>query len=474
MATIQSLPLSMFLFISLLVFPTINAVEKLFLWPKQYVLTNKPALAQRPAVEGTFRIAVDSKGNAIISPNADCALGFLDHNNSGQFTLSIVFTPLFSSPKGTQIWSANRNRPVGENARLMRSTNGSLVLVDSDGTQVWSSGQGSVESMELGDAGNWVLYNTSNANLANQDHTLWFSWQHPTDTLMIGQIFRTGQRLVSNASPTNRSEGRFSLVGEKGGLVLYTSQSLPYWVWAFPGLSYEYIKNPCTSGSLIAQAVYAGDLISLGNIGNASINATGNTPCAPTSGSDTLPFARFKGEFQRRFVRLDSDGNLRDYKASAIRGIIGDNPQEWAVDYELFPSCFNCSLPTVCGPYGVCSNGQCSCPAPIFEMKEPFQPNGGCSPPRPLSLRCQGRQKMLEVKGLDYYPNKYINHLANASTAALCKAACVSNCTCVAAFFHSDASPNSCFLAFDTVDSLQFVDPNRRAFRTAFLKVQET
>lgn len=37
------------------------------------------------------------------------------------------------------VWSANRDRPVGENATLELTTHGNLVLRDADGSHVWSS-----------------------------------------------------------------------------------------------------------------------------------------------------------------------------------------------------------------------------------------------------------------------------------------------------------------------------------------------
>ena len=116
-------------------------------------------------------------------------MGFLDHNNSGKFTLSMVLIPFSSSPKGTEIWSANRNRPIGEKARLMRiGRTRVLVLLDSDGTQVWSS-DNSVESMELVENGNWNLDNTTNVNDQNlAAYAIWFSWKHPTNKMTIGQI----------------------------------------------------------------------------------------------------------------------------------------------------------------------------------------------------------------------------------------------------------------------------------------------
>ena len=162
-----------------------------------------------------------------------------------------------------------------------------LVLLDSDGTQVWSS-DNSVELMELVENGIWNLYNTTNVNAQNLvAYTIWFSWQHPTNTMMIGKILLSMQKLASNASPNNHSEGCFSLVAEKGGLVLYNDNLQPYWVWYFQGLSYEYIKNPCiNSGTLIAQVVYTSNLFALGNIGSASTASSyGNKNSSSSSSS---------------------------------------------------------------------------------------------------------------------------------------------------------------------------------------------
>ena len=164
-----------------------------------------------------------------------------------------------------------------------------LVLLDSDGTQVWSS-DNSVESMELVENGNWNLYNTTNVNSRNLDaYTIWFSWQHPTNTLTIGQILLSMQKLANNASPNNHFARRFSLVEEKGGLVIYNDNLHPYWVWDFQGLSYEYIKNPCiNSVTLTAQVVYTSNLFALGNIGSAlTASSYGNKNSSSSSSSSS-------------------------------------------------------------------------------------------------------------------------------------------------------------------------------------------
>nr|CAB3475834.1 unnamed protein product [Digitaria exilis] len=62
------------------------------------------------------------------------------------------------------VWSANRGRPVRENATLTFATTGDLLLRDADGSLVWStatSGQ-SVARMTMTKSGNLVLFDGKN------------------------------------------------------------------------------------------------------------------------------------------------------------------------------------------------------------------------------------------------------------------------------------------------------------------------
>jgi len=93
------LMLSMEVVVFILV-PPLGTNATPILWRKGYVLSNTLTLRQREFMEGTFTVAVDSQGKTITGENY--ALGFLDHNNSGKFTLPIIFSPFSSSPKGTE------------------------------------------------------------------------------------------------------------------------------------------------------------------------------------------------------------------------------------------------------------------------------------------------------------------------------------------------------------------------------------
>ncbi|KAF5929881.1 hypothetical protein HYC85_000122 [Camellia sinensis] len=96
------------------------------------------------------------------------------------------------------IWSANWDRPVRINATLQFTEYGDLIFEDSDGTFVWSTNTSrkSVFGLKLTESGNLVL-------IDGHDATVWQSFDHPTDTLLIGQTLVPGQKLTSSTSASN-------------------------------------------------------------------------------------------------------------------------------------------------------------------------------------------------------------------------------------------------------------------------------
>ena len=65
------------------------------------------------------------------------------------------------------------------------------------------------------DSGNFVIYDP------NFD-VIWKTFDHPTDTIMAGQVLPAGSELVSSVSETNHSSGKFHLkMQNDGNLVLY-------------------------------------------------------------------------------------------------------------------------------------------------------------------------------------------------------------------------------------------------------------
>ncbi|KAI3970040.1 hypothetical protein MKX01_015578 [Papaver californicum] len=128
------------------------------------------------------------------------------------------------------VWAANRGKPVHENATLTFGTNGNLVLAESGGAVVWQTGtanKGVVEIKILRN-GNLVLLNKNGG-------FVWQSFDHPTDTLLVGQSLLPGGKLVSRRSDSSQKDdfdGPYSMVLEDRKLSFYynngeTAQNKP-------------------------------------------------------------------------------------------------------------------------------------------------------------------------------------------------------------------------------------------------------
>ncbi|CAO2194110.1 unnamed protein product [Urochloa humidicola] len=102
----------------------------------------------------------------------------------------------------------------------------------------------------------------------------------------------------------------------------------------------------------------------------------------------------------------------------------------------------DCAYPTVCGEYGICNNGQCTCPIPVdsnatyFKQIDDRRINLGCALVTPISCASMQDHQLLALSNVSYF--NYVD-----SKAALpqmideesCKKACLRNCSCKAAFF---------------------------------------
>ncbi|KAI6673177.1 hypothetical protein NL676_001083 [Syzygium grande] len=143
------------------------------------------------------------------------------------------------------------------------------------------------------------------------------------------------------------------------------------------------------------------------------------------------------------FVRLEYDGHLRAYEFDSDK-------YQWIVaadllrHYGLFQPDSDCSYPTVCGQYGICSsNEQCTCPdsngdTTYFKQINDRHPNLGCYEEVPLSCDNPQFQSFLGLGDLSYfiYSTDPVStpDLANV-TMVYCREACAKSCSCKAAFF---------------------------------------
>ena len=91
------------------------------------------------------------------------------------------------------VWSTNQKNPISINATLRLSSERGLVLQDANRTTMWytSIGTKSVAGLNLSDMGNLMLLNQNNKTIRQ-------SFDHPTDSLLLGQKLMVGQRLTSS------------------------------------------------------------------------------------------------------------------------------------------------------------------------------------------------------------------------------------------------------------------------------------
>ncbi|GLJ36204.1 hypothetical protein SUGI_0726730 [Cryptomeria japonica] len=340
------------------------------------------------------------------------------------FLLAIVFL-LYNE---TTVWSANRNFPVSRNATLMVNAESNLVLRDADGKSVWSTNFTGASNVTLGENGNLIVYNRGG-------RILWQSFDHPTDTLIPGQIVRAGTFLVSSISSSNTSESAYQAGVLPGGAGFFANapQFFPYGILEFNPMRLNArealisLQNSTCNHTIV---VFSDDGLKLiwkqeGSISDECRRETGGNP----NGFSITVSSNSSEGF--RYIRMETDGNLRLYLQS---------PENLILEKDFFQDFFTdlCRLPNICGPYGICSQpgAQCSCPA----FPQYFPSQGSCKPKK--SLSCNSSHTMVEIQSVDYFPSRYLDPLN--ITLDECKAQCLADCSCVAAFYYQSSS--SCFI----------------------------
>ncbi|CAL5406788.1 unnamed protein product [Camellia sinensis] len=350
----------------------------------------------------------------------------------------------YSSPKFAPelVWSANRDRPVQIDATLQLTGDGDLILKDADGTFVWStdtSGK-SVFGMNFTELGNLVLFDQNNA-------TVWQSFDHPTDSLLVGQTLFRGRKLTSSKSASNLTPGLFSLkVHDYYNLVVAYVESNPPLPYFKSYVGVKYVK--------FEKGRFLGQKISV---------ASSSSP---------------------QFIRLDPDGHLKAYEWGGLN---------WNVMDLMTLDTGDCGYPMVCGNYGICSsNRQCSCHEEAignstFRQINYRQPNLGCSLVTPISCDHSQYHTLLEIKNTSYFysdfpaylPSNYLPsnfYLDEKLTLEDCKTSCLKNCSCKVALFAptlGSYSKRGCLLLSE-VFSLISNEGTTQKTVVVFLKVQNS
>ncbi|PHT43647.1 hypothetical protein CQW23_17672 [Capsicum baccatum] len=355
-------------------------------------------------------------------------------------SVSGITSPAIGFPQ--VVWSANRNNSVRINSTLQLTAEGDLVLRDADGTLAWSTNTAgkSVAGLSLTDEGNLVLFDSKNG-------TVWQSFEHPTDALVPGQKLVSGMKLTSSVSTTNWTEGGLiSLSATDDGLVGFVESNPPqtYFSRTIGGLNASRGSN---------YVMYL----------NGSLSLFSNS----SSNSETL-FSISRAS-SAQYMKLESDGHLKVYEWQS-----GWNE----VDDLLTGFNGECYYPMVCGRYGICSRGQCSCPksssnsTTYFRQIDDRQGNLGCSEVTKLTCNPLNNHTFLDLQDVDYFT--FTADIRNTDVNT-CKDACLRNCSCKAALFRSglNSSTGDCYLPSEIFSLANNEKDRTRYDSQAFIKVQE-
>ncbi|KAG6486709.1 G-type lectin S-receptor-like serine/threonine-protein kinase At1g34300 [Zingiber officinale] len=345
-----------------------------------------------------------TRNSSWASPDGTFSLGFIsDPDNPSLYLAAITYSG------GVPVWSAG-GASVDSGASLQLRSDGDLRLVNGSGVVVWQSntaGRG-VSSAALRDGGNFVLSNSTGGDV-------WDSFGNPTDTILQLQSFTLGQTLRSG-------DYTFSL-DRTGNLTLLWNRSISYFNKGFNS-TFTSDRN-LTSPSLTLQT---NGIVSL-------IDPSLTTSVAIAYSSDY-------GESGNliRFLKLDSDGNLRVYTA-----VGGSNTatERWSAVED------QCEVFGWCGNMGICSYNNtspiCECPSQNFDLVDPNNPRKGCQ--RRTDIQdCPGNSTMLDLphtQFLTFPPEISAEQFFVGITA--CRLNCLSGTSCVASTALADGS-GFCYL----------------------------
>ncbi|XP_059644006.1 G-type lectin S-receptor-like serine/threonine-protein kinase At5g35370 [Cornus florida] len=336
------------------------------------------------------------------------------------------------APSNTIVWSANRNASISDSAKLRLTANG-LTVTDDAGNVVWSTAPfhvPDVSLLQLQDSGNLVLLDRSNA-------TLWASFDHPTDTIVIGQKLPIGESLVGAASEDNFTAGDYRLT-VTGGDAFLQWNGLTYWklsmeTWAFKDTNFpvSYMGLKSNNGTTITNGLYLfGD--------------NGSTVVIRMDLAESDSF---------RIAKLGSDGQF-----VVQRFVSTENKwvQEFTGPGDI------CRIPIVCGKMGLCSNGICGCPTRFQGSTQMDRRSGVCRPSNSsysLPSACDDSQlnsssiSYVELdKDIDYFAIDFMEPVKHGANMSVCQDLCSQNCSCLG--FFQEKSSGSCYLLENQLGSM--------------------
>ncbi|KAJ8445155.1 hypothetical protein Cgig2_029527 [Carnegiea gigantea] len=337
------------------------------------------------------------------SPSSTFSLHFLPINSSA-YTLAVTYDSI-------PIWTAATGGAsiiTGADATFRLLPDGNLRLLTGSGAFIWqsnTSGRG-VTHADLDDSGNFMLKNGSD--------TVWSTFDNPTDTVVPSQNFTVNDVL---------SSGLYSFsLNRTGNLTLRWNNDVVFWSSGLNASVEANLSNP--------------------QLGLQSIGILSLYDASIPSGSVVVAYSSDYAESGNilRFLKLDSDGNLRIY--SSVRGS-GTTTVRWTAVSD------QCLVFGYCGNMGICSYNDtspvCGCPSENFDPVDPNGSRKGCKLKKEIK-DCQGSATMLQMDHTRFltYPPENVNDVYFVGISA-CRGNCLSGSSCVASTTLADGS-GQCYI----------------------------
>ncbi|KAK4345158.1 hypothetical protein RND71_035334 [Anisodus tanguticus] len=353
--------------------------------------------------QGSQMAWIDNNGLILVSNSSKFAFGFNPTKDVTFFLLVVIHVS-----SSTIVWSANRGSPVRYDDDFVFAESGNAYL-ESGKSTIWSTNTASkgVSVMELRDSGNLIL-------LGKDGSTIWESFNHPVDSLLSGQNFTQGMKLVSSPNNNNLS---YLLEFKSGDMLLSASFKPPQPYWA------------------------------MGKDERRTINQVGGDVTSAILDGNSWKIYDQKEVLLWQFIFKDNqDANATRLAVLGEDGYITFSTlQDGSIvaSQTRIPQ-DECSTPASCDPYFICSSGnRCQCPSALPSCK-----------PDTASF-CNKAKYHVDLvdagDSLGYFALSFVSPSAKTDLNG-CKTSCLGNCSCTAMFF--DSSSGNCFM-FDQIGSLK-------------------
>nr|CAB3469748.1 unnamed protein product [Digitaria exilis] len=277
------------------------------------------ANAQSYISRGSTISTQDDTVAILASPNGAFAGGFYKVATNA-FTFSIWFA---RPAHKTIAWTANRDAPVnGKGSRLVFRKDGRLVILDNNGTTVWSTNTGATRAdrVMLLDSGNLVVMGLDGQNL-------WESFGSPSDTLLPLQPMTHKTKLLSASARGLLSSGLYMFFFDISNVLSH--------IYNGPQFSSVYWPDPYYTS-------WANNRTTFNSSQYGILDQKGLFVASDKFGFEASDLGQ---EVMRRLT-LDYDGNLRLYSLNSTSG-------NWSISWMAFTQL--CDIHGLCGENSLCT-----------------------------------------------------------------------------------------------------------------------